>query len=202
MKNKNQYILFIILGLSFLAFVFFYILKTEQKIKIAVCPTLYEIANSLDGKKYKIIKTNSTSESLDLIKNSKADMVLSGRKLKLDEPVMESILLKEGYSFLAKNELVFFVDQLKNYNIYTNLEKGVLENFAMQNISYVDDVYQYIDEGIAITTWENTDYTKAEIVHIFENNGERYKLSRQPTIYCSQNCGKDAQDIALLIKQI
>jgi len=51
------------------------------------------------------------------------------------------------------------------------------------NISQVENVYQYMDEGIIITSWENTDYNRAEIIHLLENNGRRVKLSRQATAY-------------------
>lgn len=173
----------------------------QEKIKIAACPTCYEIAQNIDTDKYEIIKTASTAESLSLLQNQKVDMILAGRTLKPNEPQMDGLLIKEGYSFLSDKEITIYVDQLENQTIYTDLNVENIKNvLSLQKIEQVNNVYNYLDKGIVITSWENTDYTQAKIVNILEKNGERFKLSRRPTIYCPYVCGQEAQELALLIK--
>ncbi|MEX0910328.1 MAG: hypothetical protein WDZ73_01065 [Candidatus Paceibacterota bacterium] len=191
-----------LLCLGAFLFIFINIQKENKKIRIAVCPTVSEVAKEIDNDKYEIVNTVSTSESLSLIKSSKVDIILSGRKLKPQEPQMDYLVLSEGYSFLSKKGDTLFIDQLKKHNLYTDLdEKIIKDNFPFDNINYVDNVYQYLDNGIIITTWDNTDYSKAEIVHVFESNGDRFKLSRRPTIYYLKNFETEAFEIVALLNQ-
>lgn len=198
----TKYVLFF--GVLFIVFItgIFVILENKQeRIRIAVCPTYFEVAKEINNKKYEVIKTASTVESLALLKDQKVDMILTGRTLKPHEPQMNGILLKEGYSFLSNKEIVIYINQLEDYGIYTDLNAEFLKDiFPIQKIEEVNDVYEYLGEGIIITSWENTDYTKAGIVHVLQENEERVKLSRQPTIYCPYACEKEAWEIALLIK--
>jgi hypothetical protein len=55
----------------------------------------------------------------------------------------------------------------------------------------VEDIYEYLDKGIVITSWENTDYRRTAIVHVIEDNQERLALSRRPTLYCPKFCQKE-----------
>ncbi|MEX0918472.1 MAG: hypothetical protein WDZ85_00670 [Candidatus Paceibacterota bacterium] len=175
--------------------------ETTEKIKIATCPTYYELSKSLNLEKYQVIKTSSTAQSLVLLESGQADMILAGRTLKPTEPQMDSLLIKEGYSFLSNQEATIFVDQLNGYNIYTDLDEEELkQKFPIKNIQAVASVDEYLDKGIIITSWENTDYNKASIVHLLEKNGERVKLSRQPTIYCPNACDEQARELALYLK--
>ncbi len=174
----------------------------KEKLKIAACPTCFEMVKTIDAEKYEIIKTGSTAESLALLENKKVDMILAGRTLKPTEQQMEYILIEDGYSFLSNKESIVYRGQLKDYTIFTDLDIETVKNaFAIENVEQVNNVYQYLDKGIVITSWENTDYTKASIVHVFENNGERVKLSRRPTIYCPDKCDKNAEGLALLLKE-
>ncbi len=177
-------------------------LLDQEKIKIAACPTCFEITKNINTDKYEIIKTASTAESLSLLQERKVDMILAGRTLKPDEPQMDGLLIKEGYSFLSDKEITIYFDQLKNQTIYTDLDIEDIKNvLSLQKIEQVNNVYNYLDKGIVITSWENTDYARAKITHILKTNGERFELSRRPTIYCPHICGQEAREIALLLNK-
>ncbi|MDZ7612280.1 MAG: hypothetical protein U5L10_05965 [Candidatus Moranbacteria bacterium] len=139
--------------------------ETQEKIKIAACPTCYELSKKLDLEKYQVIKTSSTAQSIALLESGRADMILAGRTLKPNEPQMDYLLIDDGYSFLSNQEITIFVDQLNDYNIYTDLdEKKLKQKFPIAKIQTVDNVYEYLDKGIIITSWENTNYNQAEII--------------------------------------
>ncbi len=213
MKNKIiiPLILTIVIVIGFFAFnfnkqnkdqVFTGKIPVQEKIKIAACPTCYKLSEKLGLEKYQVIKTNSTAQSVALLESGQVDMILAGRTLKSNEPKLDYLLIEEGYSFLSNQEATIFIDQLNNYNIYTDLNvAGLKEKLSIEKIQIVDNVYEYLDRGIIITSWENTDYNKAEFVHLLERNGERVKLSRRPTIYCPNICGEQAQELALYLKQ-
>lgn len=174
----------------------------KEKVRIAVCPTCYETARRLDAEEYQVILTASTAESLSLLKNNQVDMILSGRTLKPSEPDMNFILIEDGFSFLSSQEISISLGELNSYVVYTDLDSELLKRyFSIKTIQKVDDVYMYLNHGIAITSWENTDYSRAKIVHVFEESGERVKLSRRPTIYCPAICGEEAEKIAFMLNK-
>ncbi len=176
-------------------------ISREEKIKVAACPTCFEMVEGLNTKKYEVIKTDSTAESLALLESQKVDMILAGRTLKPDEPQMEHLMIEDGYSFLSNEEVAIYIDQLKDYTVYTDLNvETVKKAFSIENVEHVNNVYQYLDKGVVITSWENTDYTKAGLVHVLEKNGERVKLSRRLTLYCPDKCDKNAEELALLLR--
>lgn len=173
----------------------------QEKIKIAACPTCYEMTNNLDKSKYQVIATASTAESVDMLRNRQVDMILSGRTLKPHEPGADFLIIKEGFSFLSDKTERINSNDLQKYNIYTDLDDELLKDeLSLENIQKVDDVYKYLSEGIIITSWENTDYTKADIVHVMNSDGERIKLSRRPTLYCPDSCGEEARNLSMLLK--
>jgi len=177
-------------------------ISAQEKIKIAACPTCYELSKKLDLGKYQVIKTNSTAQSIAFLKSGQADMILAGRTLKPDEPRMDNLLISEGYSFLSNQERAVYIDDLRDEPVYTDLNIETIKNiFTIQKIEAVENVYNYLDKGIVITSWENTDYIKAAIVHVFEESGKRVELSRRPTVYCPNICGQEAQELTLLLKQ-
>jgi len=182
----------------------FYLSKDSinNKIKIAVCPTyLYLIGDIYKSGNYKIIPAKTTAESIDLFQNKQVDIILSGRTLKPNEPKMKSLIIDQGYSFLAKMETTIYNENLDDITFYTDLDiKKIKKDININRVNKVEDVYDYLDKGIIITSWENTDYNKAKIVHVLENNGERLKISRRPTIYFPEIYTKEAQDLLLIIK--
>lgn len=203
----NKVLIFIILLLTILSFLVFSQnkkinkIETEEiiiKTRIAACPTYYEIIKNLDSLYYEIILTNSTSESIKLLERGDVDVVFGGRTLRPEEPQLDYKIIKEGYSFLSDKEIMINENNLKNNKIFTDLDiEKIKESFEVNEIFQVNNVYEHINKGIIITSWENTDYLKAKIVHLLKNNGERVELSRRPTIYCPFSC--DNQKITNLI---
>ena len=93
-----------------------------------------------------------------------------------------------------------YENELNNYQIYTDLNREeIREKFNLSKIIQVDNIYQYMDKGIIITSWENTDFSQAETVHLIQSDGERVALTRRPTLYCSNSCGLEAQEIVRLL---
>lgn len=209
-KNFYYQLFFTSLLIFFTLFLFAYNLNNHKKdsddkaivnkFKIAACPTCYDLIKNNQLDNYEIIPTISTAESLLLLQNKEVDMILAGRTLKFDEPDLPYLLIKDGYSILSNQEKTVYLSELSNYVIYTNLNPKVVQNFfPAQAVIKVDDVYQYLGQGIVITTWENTDYTRANIVHLLESNGSRMELSRRPTVYCAQTCDQTAQELVQLL---
>jgi hypothetical protein len=165
----------------------------KEKTKIASCPTYYQrLKNSLDLSNYEVIATSSTAESLDLLKKDRVEAVIAGRILKPNEPKFNSIVLKEGCSFLAQKTQNIYLEDLSNYNFYTDLDLEIIkEKFSIDKIEKVENVYDYLEKGIIITSWKNNDYLKAEIIHLLEKNNTRVEFSRQATFYYKNKIKSD-----------
>ncbi len=198
----NKKIIIIIYAFSILFIIFFiirfYLLninnniniedKTNQnKIRIAVCPTFYDYGLENFFNSYELIKTNSTAESLNLLNNNYVDYILAGRKLKPNEKAFNlegKILEKIGYSFLSNIINNIEIKDFDDYIFYTDLDLSeIKKDLNINNIEKVENVYIYLNKGIIITSIENTDYNKTNLVHVFELNGDRLKLSRTPILY-------------------
>ena len=151
--------------------------KEEDLSVIAACPTFHYLLEEND------IRSRSTAESISYFLEGEVDAFISGRMLKPGEPDLSYEIIGPGYSFIFYKELVILEKEMGNYLFYTDLD-GVSEDFPyIKKIEKVSDVYNYIEEGIVITSAENTDYSKAEIVSVFKDNGERVRLSRTPIMY-------------------
>ena len=163
--------------------------KTSHKIvKIAVCPTFYN-AVTLLGEEIYPVNTGSTAESISLLTAGKVDYVLAGRILKPGEKMFPFAILGSGYSFLASEEKTIMYEELRKQSVYTDIDIEELgQVFGLDNISRVSDVYNYLGKGIIITSWDNTDYLRAETVHLVDENGNRIPESRLPILYCSSEC--------------
>lgn len=176
------------------------VLPKREVIQIAACPTCYELVKNLDSEKYQVVPTNSTAQSIALWRKNHVDLVVAGRTLRPEEPDLEEVVIREGYSFLGSQETVVYVDELDDIELYTDLDVEKLKiDLAINNINKVDNVYEYLDKGVVVTSWDNTDYTKAAIVQVLEKNGKRASISRQPTIYSSSDYREAALEIAVLI---
>lgn len=173
-------------------------------LRVAACPSCYEIAGKLDKTRYEIIPTRSTSESIFLLNGGQVDMVLSGRSLKPGEPPLDFVALGEGYSFLGPEEISIRSNQLDDYTFFTDLDAEKIRTlFGLREVTRVDDVYEYLARGIVITSWENTNYGKAHVVHAMENDDQRLALSRRPTLYCPETCGDEiGSQFILELKEI
>lgn len=205
MKKEVVYF-FTIIGVVLMLATFLMVAKKEtysKKIKIAACPTCYKLVKDINIEKYEFVPTKSTAASIDMLKNGQVDVIFAGRTLKPNEPQYSSLLISNGYSFLASKSITLDVKDLENYAIYTDLDSSKVKTlFNIDNVTSTQGVYKYLPGGIVVTSWENTDYTKAEMVNLLEETGDRVLLSRRPTLYCPSSCNQDAKKIAHLITSI
>ena len=166
---------------------------TSEIKKIAICPTMYRVmSGDIVYDEYVFVNVSSTSEGVSLLNNGGVDFVISGRIPVEEENIGEYTPLYEGldrFSFLSNITDFVYTKDLSNYNIYTDLEEGILEGaFDLEDVEYVENVYDYSFRGLLVTSWGNTDYNKAPIVHIMDNETERNILSRLPTLFCKTEC--------------
>ncbi len=178
---KKKTILIVVLIIVFLGLIIFSN-KKEPTITIAACPTFHYMLEKL-GDDFKIIKTGSTSESLTMLDNNEVDLVISGRFLKPNEP---NFLFKEmgpGYDFLFIKEVIITEEEMAFIPFYTNLSvEKVLNDFPYINLTKVNNVIEYLDQGVVIT---QNNY-QGELVHVFREDGSRVRLSRKPRLYYNQ----------------
>lgn len=170
-------------------------LPKQEKIRIAVCPTYFKAVETINIEKYEIIKVESTAEGLFLLDNHIVELVLSGRALKPEEPQFLSEIIGHGYSFIFDKELLIQEKEMGNYNFFTDLSASeIIDKFSYiipDKISEVENIYNYLKQGIVITSLENTNYSKGEIVHIYKEDGSRHLFSRTPIIYYFDPLNKD-----------
>lgn len=163
----------------------------QELIKIAVCPTFYNAVSSIDDI-VSLVKTQSTAESLSLMSRSQVDYVLAGRILKPSEKMFPFVILGSGYSFLSSDEKTITEEGLRKLNVYTDIDVGEVSRvFGLNNVYYTDDVYNYLFEGIIITSWDNTDYLRASTVHFVDEKGNRIPESRLPILFCLNSCDEE-----------
>jgi hypothetical protein len=176
---------------SYLPAAIYHSLQEENKVTVAGCPTFYYMLDKLSNNGINVIKTNSTAESLRYLQESKADLIIAGRALKPEEPNFDSGIIGPGYSFVSENELLILDKQMGDYDFFTDLSaEEIIEKFPYiiyDKILKVENVYDYLDAGIVITSVENTDYSKSEIVHVYTEDRSRHLFSRTPVIYYSEN---------------
>jgi len=181
--------------LSILFIVMFISWCTQKKeVRIATCPTFQDVLYETD---FLVRETQSTSESLHLLKRGYVDYVLWWRTPKPGEIYQEYKILWSGYSFLSKNSLTISDNELQTQVFYTDLDDldNIKKIFWIQNLEKVENIYDYVQENIIITSWENTDYEKADIVHVLHTSWERYIESRIPVLYCREKCDEEIIDI-------
>ncbi len=179
----------------------------SEKIKIAACPTFHYLLDKIaHDENIEVIKTSSTSENIYYLLFEEIDAFISGRKLKPEEPSLRYDIVGEGFAFLGKTEQIIFYDELNNYEYFTDQEvKKIIDKFSdleAAKIKKVDDVYSYVEDGIIITSFENTNYLKAKIVHIYSKEGQRHRFSRTPAVYYSFGLkDNDIKDIKAILTQ-
>ncbi len=151
---------------------------------VAACPSYHHLLEELDviG-----IRTGSTKESIELVEKGEAQAFISGRALKPEEPGYEYKVIGEGFSLLYSEPLTFTEHEIKEKDIYffTDQEVGeVKEKLSfIDEVEKVENVYEKISEGVVVTDIENTDYEKAEMVTVYQEDGSRSEYSRTPVLY-------------------
>jgi hypothetical protein len=191
LKKKTILLVYlsIFILLAFL-FILFYSNKDDDQFRprIAVCPTFFPYLESKLKDQVDIIKTTSTAHSLSLLTQGKVDHVLAGRPLKPAENNYQQVFLdiNSGLSFVASLESSYYLNDLKDMPIYTNLEiDEIKKDLALNNLIFIEDIYTRPEPSLAITNWINTDYSRAPIVHILNTDDSRYLLSRTPVLLCT-----------------
>lgn len=192
----NKKILFIttlslfIFIVAALIFVFNKEKESSSTVKVATCPTFYESLNKLNNKSdYSIILTSSTGASLAMLRRGQVDYVLGGRILYPNEANFNQQIIGEGFSFLSQRNFSVYDYDLYSYPIYSDLSEDLLrENFGNLDYNIVDDVYDHLNENLVITSWENTDFSRAEIVHLLRVDGSKNIKSRLPIVFCYDKC--------------
>jgi len=162
--------------------------QKKEAVRIATCPTFWDVIYKMDV--YQWRKTQSTSESLYLLKHWYVDYVLAGRTPKPWEFDWEYKVVWSWYSFLHKESITIYDKELQTMKFYTDLEEteNIKKIFWIKYVEKVENIYEYLNDSIVITSWKNTDYSKADIVHVLYPNWERYIESRIPILYCREQC--------------
>lgn len=202
--NKVFYFVLPLLVFLLLAGVFLSKSEESMQIRVAICPNYHYLEDFLTENNYQVIKTNSSSESFNLLKNHSTDLILTGRTAKPSEviPNLDFIVIgEEGYSFLSRELVVIQHSQMADLYFVTDLDEERLKNiFPIKNIKKAEDIYNFTDDEILITSWENTDFNKAEIIHVLKDNGQRDPLSRRLSIYYLKTNESLALNLSNLIK--
>ncbi len=161
--------------------------SSEEPIKVAACPTFYYMADKLEvHEELSVVRTQSTAESLVLLGRGEVDLIISGRPLKRGDPELVSRIIGPGYDFIFEQEIAVLEKEINSIPFYTDLSLNkVVQDFdyiSKDNLTKVEDPYQYLDRGVVITSLERIN--RGEIVHVFKEDGSRLRMSRMPRIYC------------------
>ncbi len=175
-----------------------------SEIGIAGCPTFYDELDILKENDIRVVYTGSTGESIALLSAGEVDMIISGRRLRPEEPELDHINFDDGYSFIGNDKFSINISDMSEFLFNTDLEKDtVLEDFPWikkENLKEVDDPYTHLSTSIGITSFENTDYSYAEPVGIMNWNGRRIRKSRVPTLYFDNENREEAKKVISLIE--
>jgi hypothetical protein len=162
----------------------------ESPIVITACPTFYYMLEKIENEEnIKIIKSQTTTESLYLLEKEEVDLVISGRALKQNEFNFLSKKIGHGYDFVSEKEMYIVENQMKDFIFYTNLNfEKIIEDFnfiSENNLTKTENPFEYLNRGIAIISLENN--LEGELVHILKNDGSRIRISRIPRLYYKDN---------------
>lgn len=199
MFKKYKNLIIIIISFLILFILFFIFLKNIKEddsydlVKIATCPTFYSNLSQLNSiDHFSVILTSSTSDSLAMLEKRQVDYALGGRTLMPEEQNFSFEIIGEGFSFLSDRSFSLYDYNLSSHTIYSDINLDVLKaNFGDLNYQIVDNIYDYLEDNLIITAWENTDYTQAEIVHLLRFDNSRNIKSRIPIVYCQNTCDND-----------
>jgi hypothetical protein len=166
-----------------------------EKLSIATCPTFYDYLNEISDDSIDIVFTRSTSESLDLLSRGFVDYVLSGRTLLPGEKDFGHEILadfKDSYSFLSLTGKTIKESDFDEYIFYTDKDVDDIRSiFGIREIAKVKDAYSLNDlddKVVIITSWDNTDFEKYQIVHVLKDDESRFFESRIPVLYFEDSC--------------
>ncbi len=169
----------------------------KNELIIALCPTFHYLFEKLEiNRDINFIKTESTKESLKLIKNGSVNAIISGRALRENELNLFFKIIGKGYDFISKNEIIVFEEEMRFSKFYTDLEiEPIIESFnyiSKENLTKIENINDYLEKGIVITFLNNR--LVGEPVHILKKDGSRVNFSRLPRIYYLNGFPKDKID--------
>ncbi len=187
MKNK------IILSLIVFSIGIFFVKNNFQIIEnqtIAACPTFHYLLDNLaNEEKITVKKTLSTFDNIKLKEQGVIDFFISGRALKPQENGLLFEKIGDGYDFIFQQEFSLLEKEMNLFTFYTDLSvENIIKDFkyiSENNIIKVENIKNYLDKGIIITSLEDT--LVGESVHILKENGQRVRLSRLPRLYYSSS---------------
>lgn len=160
--------------------------EAEEDLVVAACPTFHYMLEKLEDERgITGIKTESTAKSLELLGADEADLIISGRTLRENEPELLSQKIGKGYDFLFIQEALIPEEEMKFVPFYTDLKKeDIIRDFAHiaeENLTEVQEIENYLHKGVVITALEGA--LVGEPVHILDASGNRLRLSRLPRIH-------------------
>lgn len=153
----------------------------------ALCPTVHYMAEELEDEGIEVVKASSTPDSLDYLQKGLVDFSICSRLPAPGEPEFSYQIIGDGYSFFSADGFMISEEEMEHFNFFTDLPvEDVLEKFSyisQDRIMNVEDVYEYVREGIVITDVENTDYSRANVVLVFNEEGKKLPYSWAPVLY-------------------
>jgi hypothetical protein len=93
-------------------------LLKQENLSIAACPTFYYLLDELESSGINVIRTNSTSESIYRLQNNQVDLIISGRKLRPEEPVLKYEVFGAGFSLLAEREIAIYENEMGGLSFF------------------------------------------------------------------------------------
>lgn len=178
--------------------------EVENKPVIAACPTYHHYLSKLSEEGFEVLKSSSTGKAVADLEKGRVEFVISGRRLKPSESNFKSLKIGDGYSLLSSQELVIKEDEMAEFKFFTDLNpEKIVEDFPQlkDNLEEVENPYSKLQEGIIITSFKNTDYLQGEIVHALNEQGERVRELRRPTLYFDEKKENEAKKIIDLIQK-
>lgn len=165
--------------------------KTGNKTrKIAYCPTMDVYAKRLFGiDGMEVIQVPSAGQALYLLKSDAVDAVLIGRYAQQRElnGNTKFLKLKDGYTLVYRNKIAIPVEQLKEIEVITYLNKKLLSDIAplFGHIKYlvnINECLKYNLEVPIIIDWN--DYRDDfELLIPMNNDGSKVIMFRAPVLY-------------------
>ncbi len=179
------------------------VIDENQKPIVILCPTFHYKAEEIQESDYNVILGSSSEEAVGMLSHSLIDFSIVSRPPFPGETEFNFKKYDHGYSFLSDEVVVIPEDEIENYKFFTDLEKDKLLNDFPQikEIQKVDDVYLHINEGVVITDFKNTDYSKAQIAYLLDDFGNRLKYSKTPTLYYKEE-GPEKERFLEIITEI
>ncbi len=175
-------------------------ITAEKDYRIAACPTFHYKLEELEKNGFEVVRTDSTADNIRKLSEKTIDAFISGRALRPGEPDFRSEVVGEGFSFIFSERIDVTVEQLNYVDVvfYTDQDPGkVIETFGFveeENIEVTDSVYEKLDEGIVITSVENTDYSSSGMVNVYNEDGKRVRQSRTPVLYFREDA-KEVKEV-------